>query len=45
MVFPFFFLIVQLYFLITVFTTQIFNLTAEFVLTIGIPTDKAKEKK
>ena len=37
-----FFLIIDLYFLITVDIAQIFNFTAETIIPIGIPTKKAK---
>ena len=40
--FFFFFLIIDLYFLIPVVITQIFNPFAELVIPIGIPTKEAK---
>ena len=40
--FFYFFLIIDLYFLITAGITQIFNKIAELVITIGIPTKEAK---
>ena len=38
----FFFLIIDLYFLIPAIITQIFNPIAELVIAIGIPTKEAK---
>ena len=38
----FFFLIIGFYFLIAAVITQIFNPTAELVITIGIPTKEGK---
>ena len=40
--FLFFFLIIDLYFLIPVVIAQIFNFIAELVIPIGIPTKEAK---
>ena len=40
--FFFFFLIIDLYFLIPTVVTQIFNSTAELVIPIGISTNEAK---
>ena len=40
--FFFFFLIIDLYFLIPAVIAQIFNPTAELVIPIGIPNNKAK---
>ena len=40
--FFFFFLIIDLYFLISPVIAQIFNPTAELVIPIGIPSKKAK---
>ena len=40
--FFYFFLIIDLYFLIPAVITQIFNKIAELVITIGIPTKEAK---
>ena len=38
----FFFVIIDLYFLIVAVSTQIFNPTAELVIPIGIPTKEVK---
>ena len=38
----FFFLIIDLYFLIQAFVTQIFNTIAELAIPIGIPAKEAK---
>ena len=43
-VFFFFFFIIDLYLLIPAVTTQIFNLIAELVLSIGTTTKEKKEK-
>ena len=40
----FFFLIIDFYFLIPAFITQIFNPIAELVILLGIPTKEAKAK-
>ena len=40
--FFYFFLIIDLYFLIPAVITQIFNKITELVITIGIPTKEAK---
>ena len=40
--FPFFFLIIDLYFLIPAVIGQIFNPIAELVIPIGIPSEEAK---
>ena len=40
----FFFLIIELYFLIPAVITQLFNPIAEFIIRIGIPTEEANAK-